>query len=69
MSVDVTGLARQGGVAASAVEQELQRYIRDKGVNELFIAITERSAARAAAPHARRGRPRQRQCGRRSGLH
>lgn len=42
MSVDVTGLAKQGGIAASAVERELQRYIQEKGVNELFIAITER---------------------------
>lgn len=48
MNVDVTGLARQGGVAASAVEQELQRYIRDKGVNELFISITERCGMRSA---------------------
>lgn len=43
--VDTTGLAKQGGVAASAVEAELQRYVEEKGVNDLFINITEQCVA------------------------
>lgn len=52
--VDTTGLARQGGVAASAVEAELQRYVEEKGVNDLFINITEQCVPAHPAPAAPR---------------